>query len=463
MDQSRDFLRTEPIGALLKKLAIPTVTAQLINMLYNMVDRIYIGHIPVVGPAALTGIGVCVPMILIVSAFSTTSGAGGAPRSSIALGRGDKEGAEEIMGNCFAFQVVISAILTAILLLFNRPLLMLFGASENTIEYATGYMNIYAVGTIFVELTLGMNAFITAQGYAKTAMHSVLIGAIANIILDPIFIFGFHMGVRGAALATVISQMLSCIWVLHFLSSEKSTLRFKKQYMRLKKSVIMPCITLGMGVFIMNISESAIFVCYNASLQKYGGDIAVGAMTILMSIMQLVMLPIQGIGQGAQPIISYNYGAEVSERVRAAFKLLLKVSMLYTVAMWLGVMIFPKLFAAVFTPNVELQVYAARAMRIYFAAMFLFGIQMACQTTFGAIGNAKASIVVACMRKFVLMIPLIYILPAIMPGNETTAVYLAEPVSDVLAITFTAILFYHQFRKAMQKLEERKAEHVANA
>jgi len=454
MSEGREFLGTEPIGQLLRKLAIPTVTAQLINMLYNIVDRIYIGHIPGEGAAALTGLGVCVPLIMIVSAFAAFSGSGGAPRSSIAMGRGDYEEAENILGNCLFLQILVSVVLSVFLLCFNRPLLLMFGASENTIPYATAYMNIYSMGTIFVQLTLGMNAFITAQGFTKISMASIMIGAITNIILDPIFIFGFDMGVAGAALATIIAQGCSCIWVLSFLFGRKTSIRLRGKYFKLKGNVILPCVALGLAMFIMNASESIIFVCYNSSLLKYGGDIAVGAMTILMSVTQLAMLPLQGVGQGAQPIISYNYGAGNAERVRKAFRLLIKVNMTYAILMWLFVMITPQTLATVFTSDVELRAFSETALRVYFAVLFMFGIQISCQMTFGALGNAKASIMVAVMRKFVLMIPLIYILPALMKGNETIAVYMAEPVSDFFAMTFTAILFYFQFKKAMQALEK---------
>ena len=314
----KEFLRTEPLGKLLLKLALPTVTAQIINMLYNIVDRIYIGHIPGIGAAALTGVGVCMPLIMIVSAFAALVGYGGAPRASIFMGKQDKESAEKTLGNCFAVQILISVILTAVLLIWNRDFLMAFGASENTIEYGVSYMNIYALGTVFVELTLGMNAFITAQGYAKTGMLSVLIGAVANIILDPVFIFGFNMDVRGAALATIISQALSCVWVISFLCGKRTFLKIRLKNMRLVPKVILPCLALGTATFIMQASESVISVCFNSSLQKYGGDLAVGAMTILTSVMQFAMLPLQGLGQGAQPIISYNYGAGDAGRVKAA-------------------------------------------------------------------------------------------------------------------------------------------------
>ena len=451
MSDDKEFLGKEPIGKLLLRLALPTVAAQLINMLYNIVDRIYIGHIPGIGATALTGVGVCMPLILIVSAFAALVGYGGAPRASIYMGKKDNDSAEKILGNCFTLQIIISLILTAILLIWNRDFLMAFGASENTIEYGVSYMNIYALGTVFVEVTLGMNSFITAQGFAKTGMLSVLIGAVANIILDPIFIFGFNMDVRGAALATIISQALSCIWVVWFLCGKKTTLKIRKKNIGLQPRIILPCVALGTSVFVMQASESVISVCFNSSLQKYGGDMAVGAMTILTSVMQFAMLPLQGLGQGAQPIISYNYGAKNVERVRAAYRLLLKSSLVYSCLLWLLVMAFPQGFAAMFTTDPELMQYTRTALRIYMAAALLFGIQIACQMTFNALGRAVESIVVAVVRKFVLLIPLIYIMPAIFSGDKARAVYMAEPVADAIAVTFTAILFAIQFKKTLAK------------
>ena len=453
MDQDKDFLGKEPIGKLLMKLALPTVAAQIINMLYNIVDRIYIGHIPKEGALALTGVGVCMPLIMIVSAFAAFVGFGGAPRTSIFMGKKDYESAERTLGNCFVIQIIVSVLLTALLLIWNRDFLLAFGASENTIEYGVAYMNIYAIGTIFVQMTLGMNAFITAQGFARTGMLSVLIGAVANIILDPIFIFGFHMGVEGAALATIISQGMSCVWVLTFLFGKKTILKIRPGYFALQPAIFLPSLALGFSTFIMQASESVISVCFNSSLLKYGGDVAVGAMTILTSVMQFAMLPLQGLGQGAQPIISYNYGARNPGRVKDAFKLLLKSSLCYSVALWLLVMIFPHAFAAMFTSDSQLLDFTAGALRIYMGCMFLFGIQVACQMTFTALGNAKASIVVAVMRKFVLLIPLIYLMPLIFSQNQTTAVYMAEPVADFLAVSFTAVLFTFQFRKALKRID----------
>lgn len=452
MKQNNDFLGTEPIGKLLWKLSVPAIAAQIVNLLYNLVDRIYIGHMPGSGDLALTGVGVCMSVIMIVSAFSAFVSSGGAPRASMAMGRGDQDEAEKILGNSFSLQILISAVLTAILLLFNRPLLLAFGASENTIGFATDYMNIYALGTIFVQLTLGMNAFITAQGFATTGMLSVLIGAICNIILDPIFIYGFHLGVKGAALATIISQAASTIWILRFLTGRKTVLRIRRKNLRLEARVLLPSFTLGLSSFIMQASESVILVCFNSSLLKYGSDVAVGAMTILSSVMQFSMLPAQGLGQGAQPITSYNFGARNAGRVKKTFKLLLTATLGYTMAIWAMVMIFPQMFARIFVPNQELIEFTSWALRIYCAGMGLFGAQVACQLTFTSIGNAKASIMVAVMRKFILLIPLIYMLPRFL-SNKTMGVYLAEPVADIISVLFTAVLFYFQFRKELKELE----------
>ena len=455
MTQDKTFLGTEPIGKLLVKLAVPTVVAQLVNMLYNIVDRIYIGHMPGEGSLALTGVGVCLPLIMIISAFAALVASGGAPRASIAMGKGDHGLAEKLLGGCFTLQIVISAILTAVMLIWSRDLLLMFGASENTIGYAADYMRIYAIGTLFVQLTLGMNAFITAQGFATTGMLTVLIGAVANIALDPLFIYGLGMGVRGAALATVISQGLSCVWVICFLRGKKTLLRLKRENLLVSPKLILPCVALGLAAFIMQSSESMISVCFNSSLLRYGGDVAVGAMTILSSVMQFAMLPLQGIAQGAQPISSYNYGARNADRVRQTFRLLLRVCLVYSMVLWAGIMLFPRGFAGIFTPDAELLNFTARALRIYCAMLFLFGIQIACQMTFVSIGNAPCSILVAVLRKFVLLLPLIFLLPSLLP-DKVTAVYLAEPVADAIAVTCTALLFSRQFKKALAALEAGK-------
>ena len=451
MEQNKEFLGTEPVGRLLFKLSVPAVVAQMINMLYNIVDRIYIGHMPGDGSLALTGVGVCMPIIMIVTAFAALVSSGGAPRASIFMGKKDLDTAEKILGGCFALQVILSVILTVVLLVFNKSFLMAFGASENTISYATAYMNIYAVGTIFVQLTLGMNAFITAQGNAKTGMMTVIIGAVCNIILDPIFIYGYHLGVRGAAMATVISQAVSCIWAISFLCGKRTLLRLKPGNFLAGPKVVLPCIALGLATFIMQGSESVISVCFNSSLLKYGGDTAVGAMTILSSVMMFAMLPLQGLGQGAQPISSYNYGARNVDRVKKTFRLLLICSFTYAVVLWAALELFPQVFAGIFTSDPELRSYAARVLRIYCGALFMMGIQMACQMTFVSMGKAVCSIIVAVVRKFVLLIPLIYIVPHLV-ADQTIGVYLAEPVADFLAVTFTVILFTVQFKKALQKI-----------
>ena len=453
MNDKKEFLATEPIGKLLFRLSIPTVVAQLINMLYNIVDRIYIGHMPGDGSLALTGVGVCMPIIMLVAAFAALVSSGGAPRASIFMGEKDQTSAEQTLGNCFSLQIVVSVILTAVLLIWNKDLLLAFGASENTIGYATDYMSIYALGTLFVQMTLGMNTFITAQGFTTVSMVSVIIGAVCNIVLDPIFIFGFGMGVKGAALATIISQMLSCVWIISFLCGKKTQLKIKKENLKLRADIILPCIALGTAAFVMQSSESVISVCFNSSLLKYGGDIAVGAMTIMVSVMQFAMLPLQGIAQGAQPITSYNFGAKNAGRVKKTFRLLLTTCLTYSIALWAAVMIAPQVFVKIFTSDTSLAQFAAPMLRIYLGGLGLFGIQIACQMTFTSLGKAANSIVVAVVRKFVLLLPLIYIMPSLL-ADKTQAVYMAEPVADIIAVTFTAILFTFQFKKALKEITE---------
>ena len=451
MESNKEFLGTESIGKLLFRLSIPTVVAQLINMLYNIVDRIYIGHMRGDGSLALTGVGVCMPLIMLVSAFAALVSAGGAPRASIFMGKQDNESAEKTLGNCFGLQFIVSLILTLVLLIWNEELLLAFGASENTIGYATDYMEIYAIGTLFVQMTLGMNTFITAQGFTMISMVSVLIGAVCNIVLDPLFIFGLDMGVKGAALATILSQAISCVWVITFLCGKKTRLRIRRKNMRLQGKIILPCIALGAAAFIMQASESVISICFNSSLLRYGGDIAVGAMTIMVSVMQFAMLPLQGIAQGAQPITSYNYGARNADRVKKTFRLLLITCMTYSITLWAAVMLFPNFFVGIFTPDKALMDFAAPMLRIYLGGVCLFGIQIACQMTFTSLGKAVNSIIVAVVRKFVLLLPLIYIMPHIV-ADQTKGVYMAEPVADVIAVTFTAILFTFQFKKTMQEI-----------
>ncbi|MBQ9796699.1 MAG: MATE family efflux transporter [Clostridia bacterium] len=449
----KELLGTAPIPGLLFRLALPTVAAQLINMLYNIVDRIYIGHIAEVGDLALTGVGVCMPLIMLVSAFAALVGSGGAPRASIFMGKGDMKSAERTLGGCFGLQIIVSLILTVVLCIWNRDLLLAFGASENTIAYAAEYMSIYAMGTIFVQLTLGMNAFISAQGFTSVAMLSVMVGAVANIVLDPILIYGLQMGVGGAAVATILSQALSCVWVIVFLCGKRTMLRLKPYNMIPTPTVVLPCVALGSATFIMQASESVISVCFNSSLLAYGGDIAVGAMTILTSVMQFAMLPMQGIAQGAQPILSYNYGAKNATRVVKTFRLLLISCLIYSFTLGTCVMLFPRAFAAMFTTDAALLDFTERVIRIYFGGIFFFGIQIACQMTFVSMGKALSSVTVAIVRKFVLLLPLIYLLPHLC-DDSTLGVYLAEPIADIAAVTFTAILFFVQFRRAKRELTD---------
>ena len=448
-------LGTDPVGKLLFKLALPAITAQIVNVLYNMVDRMYIGHIPGVGATALTGVGVCLPLIMLVSAFAALIAMGGAPQSSIMLGRKDEETAQKILGSCTTMIFLCGILLTVVFLIFGKKLLLLFGASENTLPYALQYIRIYACGTLFVQISLGLNAFITSQGFAMISMLSVVIGAAANIILDPIFIFGLHMGVEGAALATILSQALSAVWIVKFLTGKKTILRIQRKYLKVDWKIYLPCLALGLSPFIMQSTESLIAVCFNTSLLKYGGDIAVGSMTILSSVMQFSMLPLQGLTQGAQPIVSYNYGAGNGERVKKAFFILLKACCIYSTALWAIAIFAPKIFIGIFTADAELTTYTVSSIRIYMSMSLIFGIQIACQQTFIAVGNAKTSLFLAVLRKIILLIPLIYILPMIFE-NQVMAVFLAEPVADTLAVTTTAVLFTIQFKKTLKDLALRK-------
>jgi len=444
------------VGRLLFSLALPTITSQLVNMLYNLVDRVYIGHmkpVDTVGALALTGVGVCLPVIMIISAFAALVAMGGAPRASIEEGKGERRNAEHIMGNSFTLLLCVSLVLTVVFQLFAEPVLMTFGASENTIGYALDYMRIYTLGTIFVQMTLGMNAYITAQGFTTISMKTVLIGAGLNTLLDPIFIFGLGLGVRGAALATILSQAVSAAWVLRFLTGPGTLWRLRRENLRPVPAVFLPCLALGLSPFIMQSTESLIAVCFNSSLLKYGGDIAVGAMTVLTSVMQFAMMPLHGLSQGAQPIISYNFGARSAQRVRAAFRCLLRACLIYSLIFWVLVELFPRPFVLVFNNKPELVEYAAWALRIYMGATGIFGIQIACQQTFVALGNAKTSLFLAVLRKIILLIPLIYILPNFF-ADKVFAVFLAEPVADLLAVCTTASMFAVQFKHSMARLEQ---------
>ena len=458
------------IGRLLFRMAIPTIIAQVVNALYNIVDRVYIGHIPEVGATALTGVGLTFPLIMIISAFSALVGMGGAPRIAFKLGEGDRQGAEEIVGNCAASLTVVSVVLTVLTLFFARPLLLLFGGNaDTTLPYAVQYMNIYAFGTIFVQMTMGLNPFITAQGFSTVSMKTILIGAVTNIVLDPIFIFGLDMGVRGAALATILSQCLSALWVLRFLTGKKTELRIQKRHFRFNPKVMLPVLALGLSPFIMQITESALSISFNTSLYRYGGDLAVGAMTIATSVMQFALMPLTGLTQGAQPIISFNFGAGNTKRVKAAFRLLLISCVSFSALMWSVAMFAPQVYVGMFSSDPMLTQIGVWAIRISMAACLIFGIQIACQQTFIALNEAPISIFLAVLRKVILLIPLIFILPYVLPESfiswmipdsiygllqgydvvKVCAVYLAEPVADVLAVVTTASMFAVNFKKIL--------------
>lgn len=448
--QKENELGTKPVGRLLWQLSLPAIVAQLVNVLYNMVDRMYIGHIPEEGAAALTGLGVTMPMILLVSAFAALVSMGGAPRAAIMMGKRKTDEAERILGNCAAALAIMALVLTAVMLLFGRDMLMVFGASEATIGYAWDYLSVYAIGTISVQLTLGLNAFITTQGFSKISMLTVIIGAVCNIILDPVFIFGFGMGVRGAALATILSQTVSAVWVLRFLTGKKTTLRIRAENLRIDPKVYLPCMALGLAPFVMQMTESVLSVSFNSSLLKYGGDLAVGSMTILSSVMQFSLLPLQGLLQGGQPILSFSYGAGNKRRVLGVYKLLVGVCLGYSLLIWAVAMIAPQMFARLFTSDAALIEAVRHNLRIYMGATGLFGLQFACQQTFVAMGDAKTSLFLALLRKVFLLIPLIFILPLFLP-NKVDAVLWAEPISDLIAVTVTTTLSLRAMRRYMRE------------
>ena len=450
-------MATTSVWKLIIKLSIPAILAQIVNLLYNVIDRIYIGHMEDVGTMAITGVGLCNPIIVLISAFTMLVAQGGAPRAAIQMGKGDIKKAEKILGNCFSLLIVLSVILTTVFLIFGEKFLMLFGASESTIVYALPYMKIYVAGSIFVMLSLGLNMFITTQGFTKISMATVLIGAICNIILDPIFIFAFDMGVRGAALATIISQAVSAVWVMSFLLGKKTKLKIRKENLLPNIKILAPVLALGISPFVMNATEAVINVAFNSSLQKYGGDIAVGAMTICTTVFQMAWVPAQGIGQGAQPIISYNYGAGNADRVKQAFKAFLIICFTYVFAFGMAIELFPQFFIGIFNDNPELVDTATWTIRLYGCAMVFFGIQMAVQQTFIALGKAKASLFIACLRKVILLVPLIYILPNFFE-NKVFAVFLAEPMSDAISIITASIVFAVVFSKEMKKMRAEKTK-----
>lgn len=435
-----NVLGTKSVKELFIKLSVPAVVAQIVNLAYNMVDRMYIGHLAGIGPTALTGVGVTMPIIMLISAFSSLIGMGGSPRASIKMGENKYDEAEQILGTSFSILVLISIILTAIILIFKTPLLYLFGASENTIIYGDQYLTIYAIGTIFVQLTLGLNPYISAQGFSKESMMTVVIGAIINIVLDPILMFGFNMGVSGAALATIISQAVSAIYVMKFLLGKKSNLRIKKEYLKIDWKLVAVIVSLGLSPFIMQSTESLLQLTFNKSLLSYGGDLYVGAMSIISTVMMLVALPLTGFAQGAQPITSYNYGAQRYDRVMESISVLLKVAFTYTIIFFIIIMFVPGIFIGMFTSDPVLTEATKYAIRIYMGGIFMLGVQMACQQSFISLGQAKTSIKLALLRKIVLLIPLILILPNFL-ANKVFAVFLAEPVADIIASITTIVTF----------------------
>ena len=437
------------IKKLMVQMAVPALVGQIINLLYNIVDRIYIGHIPEIGGLALTGVGLFTPILMLITAFAMMAGSGGAPRAAIAMGQGNREKAEKIVANCFTVLLLMAVILTAVFYAATPTLLRLFGASDATLPYGVTYARIYILGSVFVLIVMGMNPFVTAQGFAKISMLTTVIGAAINIALDPVFIFVLDMGVAGAALATVLSQAISALWILRFLTGKKTILKLKSGNMKLERDIILPCLGLGISTFVMISTESILSISFTSSLARFGGDVAVGAMTVLTSINQLITMPLSGIGQGCQPIISFNYGARKFDRVKEAFFTFFGVCVAYTTGFWLLLMLMPNVFAGIFTNDAALVEYAAWAMRIFLAMGFSVGFQMSCQQAFMALGQAKISLFMALLRKVFLLIPLIFILPAFFE-NKAFAVFLAEPVSDVVAAAVTTFMFLRFFIKLLK-------------
>ena len=454
MAKRTNDLGNDPVPQLLLRLAVPAVTAQVVNALYNIVDRMYLGHMKPDGDLAITGVGVAFAIIMFISALSALVGMGGGSRAAIRTGEGRTDLAEEILGNCTLLILLISAAVMAVFLPFQRPMLLMMGASPETIDYAVNYLTIYLCGTVFVQISLALNNFITTQGFSTISMFTVIIGAVTNIVLDPIFIFGLDMGVRGAALATVIAQAVSAVWVLVFLTGKRTKLKIRLKYLRLKPQIVLPVVSIGVSPFIMQSTESLVNISFNASLLKYGGNTYVGAMTICSSIMQVLSMIFQGMTQGAQPIVGYNYGAGNLDRVRKTFRLLITVGVIYSITGWLLIQLFPHAFVALFNDKPELVEAAVWALRIYLACFFMLGVQFSCQQTFVALGQAKVSLFLALLRKIILLIPLIYILPHIITGDQVFAVYLAEPVADALAATTTGLMFAWKFPRILRRREQ---------
>ncbi len=449
MTNTKRDMGTGSVKKLMVQMAVPALVGQVVNLLYNIVDRIYIGHLPEVGGTALTGVGLFTPILMLITAFAMLAGAGGAPRAAIAMGQGNKEKAEQIMGNCFSVLMILAVVLTGVFYFTCPALLRWFGASDATLPYAVEYAQIYILGSVFVLTVMGMNTFITTQGFAKISMLTTVIGAVINIVLDPILMFGFGLGVKGAAIATILSQAVSAVWILRFLTGKQTILKLCPKNMRLIPKVILPCLGLGISSFIMISTESILSISFTTSLARFGGDVAVGAMTVLTSINQLITMPLSGVCQGGQPLISYNYGAKKYDRVKEAFFCQFGVCVAYTTVFWAAMMIFPNFFAGIFTGDAALVDYTAWAIRIFLACGFSVGFQISCQQAFMALGQAKISLVMALLRKVILLIPLIFILPNFF-ADKAFAVFLAEPVADIVAAAVTTVMFFRFFMKMLK-------------
>lgn len=450
MAQSKQDMGSGSVKKLMLQLMIPAVVAQVVNLLYNIVDRIYIGHIEGIGAAALTGVGLFTPILMLINAFAMLIGAGGAPRTAIAMGQGDKQQAEKIVSNSFTMLMLFAVVLTIGFYAGAPALLRLFGASEATLPFALDYSRIYILGTVFVLIVMGMNPFITTQGFAKISMLTTVIGAVINIILDPILIFVFGMGVKGAAIATVLSQAVGAVWILRFLTGDKTILHLRRDFLKPEKEVILPVMSLGISTFVMLATESLLSISFSSSLARYGGDLAVGAMTVITSASQLCTMPMNGICQGGQPVMSFNFGAGKKERVKEAFRFQFSICAGYSCLFWLVMMLVPGMVAGIFTSDASLVEYTTWAMRIYMAGIFSIGFQISCQQSFMALGQAKVSLLLACLRKIILLIPLIFILPLFVQ-NKVFGVFLAEPVSDIIAATVTTLIFFKRFNKILDQ------------
>ncbi len=425
-----DFTKGSTAASIVR-LSLPMILAQLVNVLYNIVDRMYLGRMPGDGRLALTGVGVAFPIITIINAFANLCGSGGAPLCSIERGRGDEKKAEQIMGNSLTLLVFFGILLTVAGYFLKTPLLYLFGASDETIPYANAYMDVYLAGNLFVMLGLGMNPFIESQGFAKTGMLTVVIGAFLNLILDPVFIFSLNMGVQGAAAATILSQLVSALWVLSFLSSRKAILRLRLPALRLKAGLVKQILALGLSGFTMSVTNSLVQIFCNASLQFYGGDLYVGAMTIIYSVREVVQMPMQGFTQGAQPVLGYNYGAGENGRVKEGIRFIRRVTLLYAVALWAVLILFPQIIVRLFNKEAELLEVSVISMRWHFALFFFMAFQYVGQTVFVSLGKAKQAVFFSLFRKAILGVPLILILPHLW-GLGIYGVLAAEPVTNII-------------------------------